>query len=257
MNGLLVAWFRNYRRKKILAQRWPETWSGYLSHNVRLTRNLSESEQNLIQERVKVFVAEKHWEGCEGLELSDEIRVTIAANACLMLLGVADYYFDNVQTVLVFPGTIQRKNRGKVLVGGTIHHAGEAWQGGPIVLSWNATLRGGRNQDDGNNVVIHEFAHALDGLDGEMGGSLMFADRATTEQWGHVLQREYARLCDAKRAGHHSLLSYYGATNQAEFFAVASETFFERPIALKGEHSELFELLMKYYRVDPSNWQSG
>ena len=121
--------------------------------------------------------------------------------------------------------------------------------------SWRDTLSGGRNEDDGRNLVVHEFAHALDGLDGEMGGNLMFDDAETGKRWSQVVQSGYEALCEAKELGRRTLLDHYGATNLAEFFACASETFFEQPRQLSQEHGELFELLKLYYRVEPGNWQ--
>ena len=251
----MFGWFRNRRRKKILAEPWSESWALHLQRNVRLTWEMSDTEMQQLQDRVKVFVAEKHWEGCEGLQLTEEMKVTIAAQACLMLLGVNDWYFDNVETVLVYPKAFRRETGDGLVEGQSQHRAGEAWQGGPIILSWKDSLSGGRNEDDGQNVVIHEFAHALDGLDGEMGGSVMFDDAKTTLAWRKVVDEGFAELCDAKETGRRTLLDHYGATNRAEFFAVATETFFEQPRELADEHPELFSLLKKYYRIDPGQWQ--
>lgn len=251
----MFGWFRKRRRKKILARPWPESWDLHLQRNVRLTWEMTEPQMDALRNRVKVFVSEKHWEGCEGLKLTEEIKVTIAAQACLMLLGVNDWYFDNVKSVLIYPKAFHREIGDGVSEGQSQHRAGEAWQGGPIILSWRDSLRGGRNEDDGQNVVIHEFAHALDGLDGEMGGSVMFDDAASTLAWKQVVKEGYAELCRAKEMGRRTILDHYGATNEAEFFAVATETFFEQPRELSREHKELFELLKKYYRIDPIPWQ--
>ena len=252
----MFGWFKNRRRKKILAQPWPEEWSLHLNRNVRLSWGLSEAETKELQKGVKLIVAEKNWEGCEGLELTEEMQVTIAAQASLMLLGVPGFFFDNVKTILVFPKA-SRRQTDNGWEKSEQYRAGEAWQGGPSILSWRDTLRGGRNEDDGQNLVIHEFAHALDGLDGEMGGNIMFDDRETSQRWSAVVAREYAELCQAKERGIRTVLDHYGATNEAEFFAVSSESFFEQPRMLNEEHSELFELLMIYYKVDPRTWQKN
>ena len=201
---------------------------------------------------VQVFIAEKNWEGLQGLKITEEIQVTVAAQASLMLLGIEDFYFDNVKSLLMFPVAFDRENKN---TGSVDYRSGEAWQGGPIVLSWRDTLSGGRN-DDGRNVVIHEFAHALDGLDGEMGGSVNFNDLETSRRWNEVVAREYEELRIAERYDQPTFLDHYGSTNRAEFFAVASEAFFEQPRQLRAEKPELFELLQSYYRVEPANWQS-
>ena len=203
-----------------------------------------------LQKRIKIFVAETDFEGCDGLKINEEMKVTVAAQACLMIIGVDNFYFDNVRTVLMFPASFDRKTNDGVSHG-TQARLGEAWQGGPIVLSWRDTLSGGRNEDDGKNLVIHEFAHALDGLDGEMGGQVVFDDPNRMRQWREVVEREFAELVAAKYDGRSTVLDHYGATNQAEFFAVACESFFEEPENLKAEHSDLFELLEIYFGFDP------
>ncbi|QEG25255.1 M90 family metallopeptidase [Mariniblastus fucicola] len=251
----MFSWFRNRRRKKILANPWPEPWDLHLQRNVRLTWEMSDLQMRALQDRVKVFVAEKNWEGCEGLQLTEEMQVTIAAQACLMLLGVNDWYFDNVKTILVYPQAFRRMTGDGLTEGHASHRAGEAWQGGPIILSWKDSLSGGRNEDDGQNVVIHEFAHALDGIDGEMGGSVMFDDAESTQTWSRVVEEGYAELVQAKETGRRTLLDHYGATNEAEYFAVATETFFEQPREMSREYGELFSLLKKYFRLDPIPWQ--
>ncbi|MBC8288806.1 MAG: zinc-dependent peptidase, partial [Planctomycetes bacterium] len=149
---------------------------------------------------------------------------------------------------------VRRTTQGGLVVGGESRHAGEAWQSGQVMLSWEDVVTDSGNPFDGCNLVIHEFAHCLDGLDGEMGGSLTFGDSVTTRWWDEVCDSEFAALARAAERNQKTLLDHYGATNHAEFFAVASETFFEKPRQLKLEHPELFGLLLKYFRLDPINW---
>ncbi len=250
----MFQWWQRRKRKHYLAQPWPDSWSLHLKRNVRLSWGLDELELPALQQRVKVIVAEKYWEGCHGLQLTEEMQVTIAAQAGLMLLGAPDFYFDNVRTILVYPQPFRRQSESGWIVDEQ-HRSGEAWQGGPIVLSWNDVLRGGRNQNDGQNLVVHEFAHALDGLDGEMGGNVTFDDPALMERWKLVMMRDFQQLAAAVEQGRPTLLDPYGATSPAEFFAVASESFFEEPGPLRHHHPELFQLLKAYYRVDPARWQ--
>ena len=223
-------------------------------NNVGHFKRLSSMEKNKLKAITRIIENEKNWEAHGGLVMSDEIKITIAGTAALLLLGVDDFYFDRVNTVIVFPHPIRRKTRAGLIVGRESHHAGEAWQGGQVVLSWHDVVSDSRNSFDGRNLVIHEFAHCLDGLDGEMGGSLTFDDPATTKRWQQVCNSEFEALSVAAQHGQTTLLDYYGATSLAEFFAVSSETFFEKPRQLKHEHSELFELLVEYYHVDPSKW---
>lgn len=251
----MFRWLRLRRRKKILREPFPDAWRSVLRRNVRQFDQLDHPLQQRMEKSVRVIVDEKKWEGLDGLLIDDEIRVTIAGHASLMLLGVTNYYFDGVRTVLVFPKPFRRKTRDGWVVDEDNHLAGEAWQGGPIVLSWHDVLGGASRPGDGQNLVIHEFAHHLDGIDGEMGGSLMFADRTASQQWREVMQREFGSLQKAVRRGRRTLLDAYGATHQAEFFAVASEMFFERPQPLRDRHRELFDLLVEYYRLDPIHWR--
>ncbi len=250
----MLGWFQKHRRKRYLKQPWPDSWSGFLKRNVRLVQGLSDNEMEALQGRIKIFIAEKFWEGCRGLELTEEMKVTIAAQASLMLLGVDDFYFDNVKTILVYPQSFRRQSDSGWLIDEE-HRSGEAWQGGPIVLSWRDVVYGGRHRGDGRNLVIHEFAHALDGLDGEMGGNVSFEDEAIMERWKMVVSSDYHALLLAVRQGRHTFLDPYAATNLAEFFAVTSEMYFEEPYQLSQHHAELFDLLQAYYRVNPTAWQ--
>ena len=247
-------WFRNRRRKRLLREPWPSAWNSILEDNVGHYKGLSPSEQDKLKAITRIIISEKHWEAHDGLDMSDEIQVTITGTAALMLLGVEDFYFEHVNTILVYPQPVHRESRGGLIVGKESRHAGEAWQNGQVVLSWQDVVSDSRNPFDGRNLVIHEFAHCLDGLDGEMGGSLSFGDYATTQRWQQVCDSEFQALSRAAKRRRKTLLNHYGATNQAEFFAVASETFFEKPRQLKEEHRELFDLLTRYYRLDPIDW---
>jgi Mlc titration factor MtfA (ptsG expression regulator) len=247
-------WLRNRRRKNLLREPWPSTWNSILENNVGHYKGLPPAEQNKLKAITRIIVSEKHWEAHDGLLMSDEIKVTITGTAALLLLGVEDFYFEHVKTIIVFPHPIRRVTRGGLIVGEESRIAGEAWQNGQVVLSWEDVVTDSRNPSDGRNLVIHEFAHCLDGLDGEMGGSLNFGDSATTQRWHEVCNSEFEALSRAAEHGQNTLLDHYGATNHAEFFAVASETFFEKPRQLKDEHPDLFDLLVKYFRLDPINW---
>jgi MtfA peptidase len=247
-------WLKNRRRKRTLSTPWPSAWDSILSDNVGHFARLSADEKIKLRNTTRIIISEKHWEAHDGLVMSDEIKVTIAATAALLLLGVEGFYFDHVNTVIVFPRPIRRESRQGLVVGQESHHSGEAWQSGQVVLSWQDVVSDSQNPSDGHNLVIHEFAHCLDGLDGEMGGSLYFRDSATAQQWEQVCNSEFEALSRAAEQGESTLLDHYGATNLAEFFAVSTETFFEQPRQLKDQHAELFDLLVKYYHVDPIEW---
>lgn len=253
-NPGMLNWFKNRRRKRISQTPWPSSWDSILTNNVGHFRHLSEIEKKKLRSVTRIVVSEKNWEAHGGLVMSDEIKVTVAGTAALLLLGVDDFYFDRVNTIIVFPHPVRRETQHGLVVGRESRHAGEAWQGGQVVLSWHDVMNDSRNPADGRNLVVHEFAHCLDGLDGEMGGSLTFDDPADTLRWQQVCTSEFDALVAAAQRGQPTLLDHYGATNLAEFFAVCSETFIEKPRQLKHRHPELFDLLVAYYHVDPVKW---
>jgi Mlc titration factor MtfA (ptsG expression regulator) len=205
---------------------------------------------------IQVFLAEKRFEGCGGFEITDEVRVTIAAQACLLLLHRETDYFPSLLTVLVYPLTYMAEERRQVgehlWEEGIVSRLGETGRRmGSLVLSWGAVIHGAANPSDGKNVVLHEFAHQLDfenqAADGVPG-------LATSEQqltWSEVMGTEFASLRAADETGIPTLLDTYGATDPAEFFAVSVEAFFERPRALRARHPKLYAELRNYFQQDP------
>ena len=249
-------WSKTNHRRELLVQPFPAAWAGYLSANVALYRTLTAHEQTKLGDIARVLVAEKGWEGCGGLTLTEEILVTIAAQAALLVLGFEDEYYPNVETILVYPQgflvTVRRPGVGGVIAEQMVPYAGEAAQRGPIVISWADARHGGRMLGDGHNVVLHEFAHKLDMRDGAADGAPYLRDAAQIEMWSRVMSAEYQGLVEATSAGEPTLLDAYGATNAAEFFAVATECFFELPRRMQEEHPELYGVLSGYYRQDPA-----
>jgi Mlc titration factor MtfA (ptsG expression regulator) len=221
---------------------------------------LDTAEQAELQAMMKVFLEEKQWEGCGGLELTDEIRVTIAAQACLLQLGLPHDYYRNVESILVYPSTVVPPERqpGFFESAGRIVEASVPLLGqtlaadGPVILVWDAVLRGARHPDQGHNVVYHEFAHKLDMLDGIADGTPPLVDRDQLKEWVAVCSHEFKQLRERAGKGHKTFLDVYGAVNEAEFFAVATEEFFDRPHALQMHAPELYRVLGDYYRQDPA-----
>ncbi len=247
----MFGWFRKRHRKKLIAQPFPRPWQELLHNNLWQYRQLSVPERNKLHECVKVIVGESYWEGCEGLEVSDVMKVTIAGHAGMMLLGTSGYYFDGVRSILVFPREFERRLH--TVVEEDEVRAGEAWQDGPILLSWHHVLSA-TAPGNGYNIVVHEFAHHLDGLDGEMGGTPIFDSEEDQQEWAEVMEVEFADLCGAASRGQWTILQHYGAKNKAEFFAVASECFFETPVRMKRTHAELYDLLRRFYNQNPVDW---
>jgi Mlc titration factor MtfA (ptsG expression regulator) len=261
---LLVTWIAfkptltAWRRRQLRAQPFPAEWRDVLKLRVPYVRQLPADLQLQLKKHIHVFLAEKEFIGCAGLQITDEIRVTIAAQACLLLLNRRTDYFAGLRYVMVYPDSfmVQRVHNDAA---GVLHEqrqvlAGESWQQGKVILSWQDVLHGAAMTDDGRNVVIHEFAHQLDQEDGQANGLPILGRREFQRLWTEVFTREFAVLQQQAAQRHESLLDHYGATNPAEFFAVASETFFERSLRLADEHPALYELLSKYYRVNPLSW---
>lgn len=220
---------------------------------------MDDVERAHLQALIKVFVVEKDWEGCGGLELSDEIRITISAQACLLLLGVPHNYYHNVETIIVYPSTVvppQRKLGFFETALEPIEEShpiiGEAFQQGPVIIIWDAALHGGRHPELGHNVIYHEFAHKLDMLDGAADGTPPLRDRAEYRDWVYTCSHEYLRLKHDVERGKKSFLNSYGATSEAEFFAVATEQFFDQPLLMIKHAPELYRVLKEYYRQDPA-----
>jgi Mlc titration factor MtfA (ptsG expression regulator) len=252
---MIFSWLTNRRRRRLLAEPFPAEWLEYLHKNVAHYRFLSEAEQARLRDDLRVFIAEKSWEGCGGLHMTDEIKVTIAAQACLLVLGLEHNYYDRVQSILVYPhGYLAPDHR--VGPDGVVHEGegrlGEAHYRGPVVLSWAEVLADGRHPHRGRNLVYHEFAHQLDMLDGVIDGTPPLRDRAQYRKWQRVMTAEYRRLIDDSERGRATLLDEYGTTDEAEFFAVATECFFDRPVPMKRRHPQLYDLLRDYYRQDPA-----
>jgi Mlc titration factor MtfA (ptsG expression regulator) len=250
---------RDRRRRKLLSAPFPAAWEGHLRRNVAHYRWLAVKEQQHLRDLVRVFVAEKHWEGCGGLTLTDEIRVTIAAQACLLVLALPNELYRNVRSILVYPSTVivppRRPGAFEVSlrpVDAPLPILGEAQHLGPVILVWDAVRRTGRHPEGGHNVVYHEFAHKLDMLDGRADGTPPLHGRSEYAHWAEVCSREYLSLREQARRRAHGLLDAYGATNEAEFFAVATEIFFDRPVELQHHHPELYRVLQAFYRQDPA-----
>jgi Mlc titration factor MtfA (ptsG expression regulator)/predicted Zn-dependent protease len=211
-----------------------------------------------VQQVVQVFAAEKNWVGGAGLDVTDEMKVTVAGQTAILVLGLEEpYYFDDVLSVILYHGPYQhpaelQKHSWIVREGVPVH--GESWYHGPIILSWRDVLESGRNASDGRNVVIHEFAHYLDGLDGEVDGDPPLAGREQQRNWYRVTEAEYLRLLGQARRNEVTLLDHYGASNRAEFFAVASECFFEQPQAMRRDHGELYAVLQDFFHQNPAQW---
>jgi len=256
---MIFSLWRKWRRKHILSRPFPDDWRDILQRNVWQFARMSAEFQQRHLERTQILVAEKYWEGCGGLSMTDEIRVTIAGHAALMLTGWENRYFDRLQSILVYPETYLAPQR-DILPGGVVQESvsirlGEAWQQGPVILSWSNINRQSNPGEPGRNVVLHEFAHVLDHDDDLSNGTPPLQDSTQYATWNEVMTAEFRRLRRDARRRRRSLLDQYGTENEAEFFAVATESFFEQPAELRDEHPRLYNLLREYYQQETAAWE--
>ena len=258
---LLPPWWRRRRRHLSMQAPFPAAWRSLLRRDWPLYRRLTPPQQRRLQQLVQVFLAEKPFIGCAGLKVSTAMKVLVAAQACLPLLGHARGVYPQLSQVLLYPAAFAVQRVHDLGAGVQMEQrqwlSGESWQQGQVILSWQDVLAGARNAEDGRNVVIHEFAHQLDQANGRANGAPPLGSREAHAHWAAVMQQEYRALQQALARGEPTLLDPYAATDEAEFFAVASESFFEQGEHMARLHPRLYGLLADYYGLQTRHWQTG
>ena len=253
----MFGFLRNRRRQKLLAEPFPDWWDAILRRNVGHYPLLAETERAKLRDTLRIFFAEKTWEGCGGLHLTDEIKITIAAAASLLLLGVEHDYFARVDSIIVYPDDFQTPTAEDDWEDDFLSEKvaeGQAVYRGPVILSWKHVIAESRDPDLGHNVVIHEFAHQLDFLDETVNGTPPLATKAEEERWAKVMTAAFAEHRRQLGRGRSTFFSAQAGDDETEFFADASEAFYCRPHDLFEEAPDVYELLMGYYKVDPRLW---
>jgi len=248
---------RRRRRRAITARQFPDRWRAILERNMPLYRRLPEHLRRDLHGHIHLFLHDKSFQGFHGLEVTDEMRLTVAGHACLLLLNRDNAGYSNFSSIYMYPSTFvstQKTFDGVVQQVGEQARLGESWHRGPIVLAWDSALHGARDIKDGHNVVLHEFAHKLDDADGRVDGAPLLEQRSQYVTWARVMSREFKRLQKRADRGARSVMDHYGATNPAEFFAVLTETFYEKPRQLKKRHPELYAAMQDCFKVDPLAW---
>lgn len=245
-------------RKRLENSPMPTAWEEIIRSNVALYRRMPEKLRCELRGRVNVFIHEKDFEGCGGLEITDEIRVTIAALASILLLNKDIDYYPWLKSVIVYPTAYVTGNKHavgtRIFSETTDVRLGESWVRGAVVLAWDHVRHDARQPGSGHNVCLHEFAHQLDQENGVSDGIPVFSGGDDYERFRSVLSREYELLRHGSEMGLHDIIDEYGGINPAEFFAVATESFFELPELFRRFHPELYDVLRNYYRLDPAGW---
>ncbi len=256
----LFSWLFGGRRRRL--RKTPlsaEAW-GVLERNLPYLKSLTSEDRGELAGLVQIFLDEKRFEGCGGLEITPEIRLVVAAQACMLLLRRETDVYPGLHSIIIYPSAYVAKNisaDGFVVSEGTQLRAGQTWTQGSLVLSWDDVLRGAADVHDGHNVVFHEFAHQLDQQSGAADGTPPLPDRSRYVAWARELGKEYRELLRRIEAHRPTSIDPYGGTNPAEFFAVVTETFFERPCQLEKQHPGLYEQLRLFYRRDPAAIERG
>mgnify|MGYP002633031904 CR=1 FL=1 len=257
----MTGWWKRRRRKRLRQQPFEPAWREAITANFEIFNCLAAAEQEQLLDHVKVFLGEKNFEGCGGLELTGEMKAVIAAQACLLLMHRETGYFSRLKSVLVYPSSYLGQTNDDES-DENAHRLGESWDTGAVILAWDAVLDGAHNRMDGQNLVFHEFCHQLDQEDGTADGLPILADGDDTvlerhrkyTTWAQVLSHHYDQFVERTRRGHRTVLDPYGATNPAEYFAVATECFFEKSRAMQQNLPQLYTVLQRFYRLDPVQW---
>ena len=232
-----------------------EDWAA-VARQVPIVKRLPEPLKAQLQGKMNLFFEQVEFQGCDGLDVTDEMMLSIAAQACLLVVNSPAWY-RHLTTVLIYPNAFKSVNReqdGYVVTEREIVRSGESWSRGPVILSWAHTVQGAADQKDGHNVVLHEFAHQLDDLSGHTDGAPLMAEGQSIAAWERDIVAAYQRHVENVQRGRKTVLDAYGAQNHEEFFAVAVETFFEKPDQLAEDEPKVFEQLSKLLRLDPRAW---
>ena len=262
LSAAIAAWrWPAWRLERALRQPLAPSMLATMRDNVPAYRRMDGELQLQMSRLVQQFLHQKKFIGCDGLLVTDEMRVTIAAQAALLLLNRVSKVYPALHTVLLYPGAFLVPRR-HVDAAGVVTEArqdllGESWDDGRVVLAWDHVRRAGDGRDDGQNVVLHEFAHQLDSESGSTNGAPYLGSQSSYRSWLQVLSRDFAGLRHDALWRRDSVIDHYGATSPAEFFAVVTETFFEKPWQMAERHPALYSQFQQYYRVDPRLWQDA
>ena len=255
------AWKAHIRRRRFKLMQKPTdpSWPTTLDKNLFMYKKFPQNLKEDLHALMRVFIAEKNFEGCGGLILTDEMKITIAAEACVLMLNRKPSFYPKLISILVYPHSYFAQEAHHLGYGHYVINEsmrmGESWSRGVVILAWNHVKNGAMNVDSGHNVVFHEFAHQLDEED-ESGanGVPVLSKSSSYRTWAKVFCVEFQRLRKEALSNGDSVIDSYGATNPAEFFAVVTEAFFDRSAKLQKKHPRLYNELKEYYNLDPADW---
>lgn len=250
-------WSKSQARHQLLATPLTDHQRAIIDLQVPLVRRLPADLRAKLDGKVNLFLDQVSFYGCDGLDVTEEMQLAIAAQACLLIVN-SDLWYDHLTTILIYPSAFksrQRRQDGYVVSEKEIVRTGESWDRGPVILSWTHSKQGAQNDRDGQNVVLHEFAHQVDDLSGGTNGVPILSDGQSFAEWESVFLTAYDAHVRAVEHGQPTVIDPYGATGHEEFFAVSVEVFFEQPQQLKRAVPEVYEQLSKLFRLDPVTWR--
>lgn len=243
------------KRKKMMSLPIDPEWIKILQNNLAIYKHLPAEFKDQLHGLIKIFIAEKNFEGCGGLEMTEEIKVTIAAQACILMLNKKPTFYAGLDSILVYPSSYFAKDieplSSYTYLVSESHRMGESWKKGLVVLAWDHVKKGALDMDDGHNVAFHEFAHQ------QANETSVKVRPSSYRTWGKVFCRELQKLRRDIIRNREDVIDEYGAVNPAEFFAVATESFFEKSEQMKKRHPALYKVLKDYYKLDPAKWVGG
>jgi len=261
VGGIILAMYLKRRhRQKLMVEQLPSEYLEILEKHVALYSILPEKLKKELHGRIAIFLDEKEFEGCGDLEMTARVKVTVAAFACMLLLNKNFDYYPSLNSILVYPDAYVASNSKTSLGGVTVvqkesARLGESWMHGNLVLSWQQIENEASDIHCHQNVILHEFAHQLDQLDGYADGTPPLSNKGIYPEWRKIMTQEYEHLCEEAEHAVRDVIDWYGATNPAEFFAVTTESFFCNPLALQKAHSKLYNLFVEFYQLDPALWR--
>ena len=249
-------WAHRQRRTRLLNTPLPDHQLAIVAEQVPLTKRLPDELRTKLGGKINLFLNQVEFIGCNGLKVTEEMKLSIAAQACLLIVN-NDAWYDHLTTILIYPGAFKshhEERKGYVVHEGETVRTGESWSRGPVILSWMHAQVDAANSTDGHNVVFHEFAHQIDDLSGRTNGIPDLDSIDGLKEWAEAFGAAYKAHVHSVQTGRKTLFDPYGASGPQEFFAVAVETFFERPKSFKHKEPAVYGQLAKYFRLDPANW---
>lgn len=259
--SVLLATRRSRRRHYLLHSPVPDSWQQVIDEQFSRSNRIPPDIRKRLVGIARILAEEKNFEACGGFsEITEEVKALICLQAAILIVKLPKHkFYPRLQSILIYPGAFHDRGQRRFGVSeepSRGKHLGESWQTGSVILSWESVVAGARNDDDGMNVTIHEFAHQLDQVNGAADGVPILRNLKAYRRWAEVFQRNYEEHVEDVEDGRggEPLIDPYGATNPAEFFAVASETFFEEAKELEKKHLDLYTELREYYGVNPAGW---